>query len=948
MLNTLLQTKLYRPPVPQQWVQRPRLQKLLGVSHETAAAHKLTLVAAPAGFGKSTLVSRWLEESSIPSAWLSLDEYDSDPVLFLSYVVATIRTVYADACSKTAGLLQGNELPPLTYQAMTLLNDLVELDGNLVLVLDDYHVIVEQSIHQLVNRLIDQLPQHVHLILISRTEPPLPLSRLRVRQHMVEVRATDLSFSIDEAHSLFSQSLDVCLGQETIRILQERTEGWIAGLQLAVLSLRDLADETLFVQTLSSGNRYIMEYLLDEVLTHQPPIVRDFLLYTSILDRFCAPLCEAILGNEWVNRMVALMSTSEQNSPLSMGTTGAAIHALLKKLTQINLFLIRLDHEGQWYRYHHLFGDLLRHSLHIQLSTAEIAVLHQRAGMWLAEQGLIDEALNHYLSGGDHLAAAKLVERHRQAMLNQEDFHTLKRWLSHLSFELIQKRPRLLVAKAWTAYGDYQLKDVIRFVQQAEETLENTQYREDDTWLSIRGELDALKGAIAFWQGDTSNLLHWEQRALAKLPGSHEYVRMIATVGVALGHHFNHDTESGLHVLQEALNRAADSYNRFSVAIESELGNLQFLTGSLHQSVFTLKHNLSIASENQPGIGDGWTYIRLGAIHYEWNMFDEALTYYLACMENVHLIHRKTAFICLRDLAMTYLALGQFEKIQETVEQLFDSLREFKNGTLINEGRALQIWLSLQEDKLSDAEHQITALNIDDSYTPTDVFIIPPLVYARFLIVQSSPDGLTKARQILREQHQIANKNNNIWQKLQVLSTQALLEQTFGRKGFDYKGFEWQRKAIETIKEAVALAEPGGFIRTFVDFGPPMAQLLKELLDEGYESNYLRMVLKAFADDSTVARPIQPAKSTPPAPKIEPMESLQSASVLVEPLTERELETLGLLAQRLSNKEIALALDISPLTVKRHTTNIYGKLGVKGRRQAVVEAERLGILPIRQ
>jgi LuxR family maltose regulon positive regulatory protein len=372
---TLLRTKLHKPQISPDLVPRPRLVERL----RRGLDRKLTLISAPAGFGKTTLACMWLQDCARPAAWLSLDENDSDLRVFLSYFVAAVQTVFPDACPTTLGVLRAPHLPPLDHMAITLVNEINDLPEPVILVLDDYHAIQDEAVHELVATLIGNLPRHAHLVLASRVDPPWPLALLRAGRQMMELRADDLRFTLDEAQAFLERVVGVDLTSEAVATLEGRTEGWIAALRLAALSMRGETDHAAFVQSFKGTHRDLTDYLTTEVLSQQSQPIQDFLLRTSILDRFCAPLCDAILDDR--------RSTIDEEPPSPLS------QAILDELDQANLFLVPLDYERRWYRYHHLFQDLLRRRLQAQLNAEELASLHSRASAWLRDNGLIEEAL---------------------------------------------------------------------------------------------------------------------------------------------------------------------------------------------------------------------------------------------------------------------------------------------------------------------------------------------------------------------------------------------------------------------------------------------------------------------------------------------------------------------------------------------------------------------------
>jgi len=472
-----LQTKLQRPRVDDDLVSRPRLLEQTNRGLE----RPLTLVSAPAGFGKTTLLSAWLQGQDIHSSWISLDENDDDLGIFLRYFAASIERVFPNACENILPLLNAPLLPPKEYLAAELVNELAALPEEFVLVLDDYHFIQAETIHQMLTTLICNMPSQVHLMIATRKDPPFPLSLLRGRKQVLEIRAVDLRFTPEEAKAY----LEGVLGEEVeliaVSSLTSSAEGWITGLRLAALSMQGQADLKISVDTLAgSSTYYVREYLFNEVFSRQPQDIQDFLLQTSILNRFCSELCDAVIGT----------STS---------------HALLEKIRHPNLFLVYLDAERKWNRYHHLFRDMLRQRMKRTFGQEKINELHRRASAWHGKEGMIEQALNHALAAGDTAGAVQLIENSRHELLNSEDWSTLERWLNKLSDEVVSERPELLLARAWTFELRYQAAMISPILQEVETLLS----AEDTVWTDAmvqdsRGEISALKSCIYFMKDENA------------------------------------------------------------------------------------------------------------------------------------------------------------------------------------------------------------------------------------------------------------------------------------------------------------------------------------------------------------------------------------------------------------------------------------------------------------
>lgn len=925
-----LQTKLHRPPAPLQQVQRPQL--LTRLTQGLVNGQKLTLVIAPAGFGKTTLVNQWIEDLqlslddvhqqvSTPErihqakidnfAWLSLDEYDNDFALFLGYIVAAIQRVFPTAGANTLGLLQASQLLPIHYMALTLLSELAELPADFILVMDDYHLIVEATIHQLMAQLIEHMPQQIHLVLTSRTEIPLPLARLRVRQQMIEIRTPALSFSHIETKAFLTQALGKSLSSETVMTLHTETEGWVTGLQLASLalqasrSLHGQIDETALTQSFRGGNRYVMDYLMEEVLARQPQPVQTFLVRTSILERFCAPLSETIVG------------IGKRSGRVDHPSAGQTILAYLETA---NLFVVPLDDQGDWYRYHHLFRALLRRRLQTHANSTEIAVLHRQASLWLASHGWIEEAVHQALAAGDSLTAARLVEQHRHELLNREDWRTLDRWLALLPEALVQQRPDLLLARAFILHFQYKFAAIPPLMQAAQarladETLERASMH------ALYGEIDYLWSMILYWQVEGERSLVHAQQALERLPVAHLYVHGGILFYAGLAWHMTGQTTTAVQTLRAALDLDFTQPNTLSLRVIFALSLIHYLAGELTHMQQMAQDLWQMATQTKLGLSIGWGHYLLGIVHYEWNELETAVQHFAAIVELRYSIDALAVHNGWLGLAWTYQAQGRIDEARQQIELLLHFHREMNHLAFLPATYSFQARLALQQNDSLSALRWAQAVNISPAPDPMLFFELPQLTRAKVLLAQATTTSLTEATRLLTQLRQVAESTHNTMRQIELLALQALVEAHQERTEL----------ALTRLTEAVILAKPGRFIRTFVDLGPRLAGLLYQLGERGVEADYLGQVLAAFPDTLGLATLVHPMPR-----------SVQAN--LVEPLTARELAVLALLALRLSNKEIAQTLAISPLTVRTHTTNIYQKLGVNSRKRAVARAWDLGLL----
>jgi LuxR family maltose regulon positive regulatory protein len=861
-------------------------------------ACKLILVSAPAGYGKTTALGQWLDDCAYPRAWLSLDAGDSDLAVFLTYLTGAIQTAYPDACPLTSSLLQSHRMPPAEYLANTLTNELADLTDKLVLVLDDFHGIKGETVPQLVAALLDHLPSQVCLVIATRQDPDLPLVRLRAGGEMVELRMADLCFTVEEIQDFLDQAVGAGLSDETVNVLEQRTEGWIVGLRLAALSLRSAKDPAAFVRAFQvSGHRYVMEYLVDEVLSQQPPAIQDFLLQTSILDRFCAPLCDAALDR--------------QDGEVILG-----------KLDQANLFLVALDFEGKWYRYHHLFQELLAHRLQARTPSKEIASLHTRASGWFADNQLIEEAMTHALAAGDVTGAARLVEVNYRQVINRSQWTRLRRWVELLPESTIQQRPGSLLAQCWCLHRAFKLEATVPFFAAAAELLENPEASaeldiDEEEQQYLLAEINGLRSQALFFLGAFEPGLAYAEQSMAQLPEAFPYGRSGALLYWALHAHALGKGKAATRRLYETIRGEPEAS---SLAMHLYNGLCYIHRSSAEFPLMSRAANgyLRFALKASIPESEAFANYQLGVLHYEWNELEKARDHFAAAVSLRYHAHELSLHFSLQGLAQVHLAQGRLEEARDSIAATREFARQTGSHLLLACGRSLHARFLLRQGDLNQADRESLAAHASTEAEPMLLLEVPALTRSKVLVARATPKSLQQATALLDELLAHARSTHYAWRQIEILALQALVLAAQGHSG----------EALSRLEQAVTLARPGRLVRTFVDLGPPMAELLSQLAGRGVATEYLNQLLTAFD---------LPTKAEPPVVSVE--------SEIVEPLTERELEVMVLIAERLTNQEIAQRLVISPNTVKRHASNIYEKLGARNRRQAAVKARSLGILP---
>ena len=928
MTPALLQTKLYIPQLPSTIVARTRLIKLLdeGINQN----HKLALISAPAGFGKTTLITEWMQKRSRSIAWLTLDEGDNDPARFWAYFIAALQTIYEGIGEAALTALQSRRPPPIETLIADIINEIAAIpdptprssESGFALVLDDFHVIINPQISDTLTFLLNNLPSQLHLFLSCRADPNLPLARLRSKGQLTEIRSADLRFTTDETAVFLNDEMGLGLSTEEITSLDGRIEGWIAGLHMAALSMRGRKDVSGFIKSFNGSHRFILDYLVEEVLDRQSSEIQEFLLMTSILERMTAPLCNAV--------------TDRDDSQM-----------ILAQLEQANLFLIHLDDMRHWHRYHHLFADLLRSRL-VQTQPDLVPVLHRRASEWHECAEHVEEAIAHAFAGEAFGRAANLVEQNAMQMIIHGKHPTVSGWLEALPDELVRTRPWLCVYHAWMQYWIGLREQVEEYLQNAEQALASAILPPDGMKRSVKDPIptESEKPAISEAEGrhiagyiaairaqnDLGNekiprALEMAQRAVELLPEG-DYMRSLA--GIALG--AAHGSQGDVVAAQQAYTEASASaqkcgYRTLSVSAACYLGMAQAKQGLLQDALGTYREALELAvgpGGRQLPVA-GFPLVKLGDLSREWNDLETAsgdLTKGVeACAQWGQADFLADGYVALMRLQ---LAQGDLPGALKTLRKLEHLVQRAKIDDFIlcwlDECR-LRLWLS--EGNLGAAVRwaQTSGLSVDGELSYHHD--LHHLNLARVLVAQGvhQPSGtyLDEALGLLARLLVAAEKAGWIHKEIKILTLQALALDAGGDS----------EDALTALAKALTLAEPGEYMRTFIDEGIPVGKMLRQAVARGITVGYAGKLLAALeegAEDKPRTRGTTPSSS------------------LVESLSKRELEVLRLLTTHLPSTEIARELVISTNTVRSHIKRIYSKLDVHSRRDAIQRAEELELL----
>jgi LuxR family maltose regulon positive regulatory protein len=909
MSTTILATKLYIAPPRSKIVLRPRLIEQL--NEGLSSGRKLTLISAPAGFGKTTLVSEWIASCERQVAWLSLDEGDNDPIRFLTYLVAALQTlalskvegIVANIGVGVLGVLQAPQPPPTESILTTLLNEIATIPDNFILVLDDYHIIDSKPVDNALTYLLEHQPPQMHLVIATREDPNLPLARLRVRGQLTELRATDLRFTPSEAAEFLNRVMGLNLSAEDITALETRTEGWIAGLQLAAISMQGHAsrDTTSFIKSFTGSHHFVLDYLVEEVLQRQSESVQTFLLHTSILDRMCGPLCDAVLCDS---------SGSGQET--------------LEQLERANLFIVPLDQERHWYRYHHLFGDLLRQRLSQNLTPGAIAEDHIRASEWYENNDLMLEAFRHAATANDIERAERLMEDKRRPIHHLPGAATaILNWLESLPKTVLDAKPALWWKQASMLLVIGQPMGVEEKLQALEAalasaTLPNVEM--DDTSRDLIGRIAAARANVAQVEGQTEITLVQARRALEYLHPNNLNDRSMAIRSMGFAYYLQGHLTEASRAYAEALSLGQATGDVINILLASiRLGQIQEERCQLYLAAETYQQVLRLIGDYSPP-NSPVAYLGLARIYYEWNDLDAAEQYGEKSLQLARQYDQVIDRLILSEMFLAQMKLARgdvigaariLSQVEQTVSQRNYSFR-------------------LPDIAYAQAMIHIRQGNVDEAAQLAQQYDLP-LMRARVLIAQNDP---SEALEVLEPQRQQAEAKGAARRQIDVMAVQSIALYAHGAKD----------KAMQMLGEALALAEPGGYIRLFVDEGEPMRLLIldfrhlhraEQVFSIEKPARFTNQKILSYTD-KLLAAFSQPASIS--------QSEIQNPKSEIYFLSPRELEVLRLIAQGLSNRQISARLFLALDTVKGHNRRIFDKLQVQRRTEAIARAHELGLL----
>jgi LuxR family transcriptional regulator, maltose regulon positive regulatory protein len=895
----IIRTKFYRPPLGPDIVMRNTLMRRLEEGHSKS----VILVSAPTGYGKSTLVSSWLESYQHRYAWLSLDENDNDLLLFLKYFITAIQNLVPDALRKTQLLTTTGNLPPLPLLVSTLINELDDLDTGLILVLDDFHLIRNQDIHKLFFEMLKHPPRTLQLILLCRYDPNLPIASLLAKNELFELRLKDLRFSEEEAQQYFDNSMDKRIDKSSVALMQKKTEGWITGMRLALLALRSRTDgfniETAFQQR---GN-YALEYLFNEVFSNQDENIQEYLLHTCIPDRFNAALCSAIM--------------EPAGTPRDISSEDFILY-----LKENNLFIIALDAVDSWFRYHHLFRQLLTNQMDARYSPEKISGIHKKASAWYVEEGLIGEAIKHSLYAERADEAVHIVETNIHSALNDDKWYILEKWLGMLPVSIVDQRPLLLIAKAWVEYFRFNQLDIPNYLSKIESMLESFSGQQ-----SLSGDIAFFKGYIALIQDDGASSLQHTREALDLIPPVNSLARGEAEIIFGLAGQMEGEAEEGFKLLHERLYSGVDVRNIEKTRVLAAFIFMRIISGKLIEASSINADLERLAEESD------YTYARAWAAYLRGLMFfymfdpDAAIYNFEVAVDKRYILNDRAGIDSIAGLILSYEIAGRHKEAAESLNILSDYADSNGDPYFHEISESLRARLSILSGDTEYACRWVRNRIFPGSSVMLFWLEIPELTRCFALVAEGSDQSLRQAESEIDTLLRMNQRQHNIFQSIRLLLLSAVVLSKLNRES----------EAFQPLEKALELSEADGIILPFVELGKSLYDLLRKKYSGVTSPDFVMKILRNFdvekdaalsSEGYNQAVAAQTPGSTPPP----------------EPLTNREIDILQLLSQRLQTKEIAEQLFISPQTVKSHLKRIYRKLDASGRRNAVQKAADFGII----
>jgi LuxR family transcriptional regulator, maltose regulon positive regulatory protein len=897
--DTLLATKIHIPPLRSNLVTRPHLIKRLndGITQN----HRLTLISAPAGYGKSTLLVEWVSQLDNQVAWVSLEKGENNPLRFWNYFVTALFTLpdLHQTCISGSFLraLQSPQPPPIDSLLVDLVNDLSKLEVGVVLVLDDLHSIIEGQIHQDLVFLIDHLPKSshgLHLVVASRMDPPWPLARWRVRDDLTELRSKDLRFSPANATTFLNDSMGLKLSTQDIALLEQRTEGWIAGLQMAALSMQNQEYVTGFLEGFSGTHRFLLDYLFEEVLSQQAPEKLKFLLHTSLLEHISAPLCNSI--------------TDCQDS-----------QEMLLELEKSNLFLVPMDDERHWYRYHHLFSDMLQ--FHLRKSYPEIIpALHVKASIWYEQNGYLSHALTHAIAANDLERLIGLVKKYAFTILEADQASFFLCWLNSLPDTVMGSSPWLYLARAWLSAYLGQFEEIEPSIRESEKYANQADRR-------LMGYIAAMWTLMGEFEYRRIDGIPHARQALELLPQEEYQARAFVSYHLSNILSGTGDVLLALKALEDASTWSlAVGDSEMAMTAQFQRAYVLYVLGRLTESLQEFEKTFRMADSSYPdkkykSLSVGFAYSQLSLLYLEWNNTSEALRY---ASEGLEICKRwgylDYIYEALITLAEILLAIGDLESALGAIQEAKQAI---KNPAILNRPDSFEAVINLARGEIESAYAWITRCSL---FSKDTIEYVHWQVYLHLAVILQAQGKLSEAYEIMERLVSIMERAGAVTPLMKTLTQLIII----------LHNLKDDERALSLLQHALAIAKSEGYVRVFTSKGSPMDSLLQLALRRGIEKEYINQLLPAFR--------LSPARREISRPALPKSYDKYHATDLSDPLSDRELQVLHLLDSSLSSVAISRELYLSTHTVRTHIRNIYSKLGVHGRHEAIQKAKDTGLL----
>jgi len=898
--SALLQTKMHRPPMMDDYVMREDIINFL----EKNIDKPLSLVSAPAGFGKSVLISQWIDKTHTPHAWISLDDEHNDPRVFLLYLHAAMEKIFPGSLEKISNVLNAIDIPAFKTLSHTLINELDQIDQNFILIFDDYYMIQNEEIHYLIKEILKFPPECMHLVLITRRDPPLPINSLRLNNRVSEIRMHELAFSEFDIISLFQKWQNVTLNEKTAHSLQEKTEGWIVGLRLASLTLNDLKDMDDIFENFKGDLQIVSEFLVEEVLATQNPKIQDMLLKTSILDRFSSNLIDALITSDSDNQ------TREVNGD-----------KFIRHLIQTNLFVIPLDSEGEWFRYHHLFQELLSNQLKKRYNETEYSEIHFKVARWFEMEGFIDESIEHYLLAGNEVSAANLVVKHAHTEFLKGISHVYT-WLKKLPVSAKENHPALLLIQAWYAFGQFHLEKIPPLLKKVETLIDEKKLEP-----RLLAEIKFFRGNFLYWKGDTEASLIELKHALHLTDTLPIHVRYNTELILNMGLQRSGAGNAQVQDLQKEIKTLGISGGYPLAYTFGSLVFVHLLSGNLPKAREVARQWQIHSTKNKAAYFIAWSHYSQASANLQMFNLDDALLHFKKTIESRFSIDLRVVLDAMASVALIQHFKNQPEDAKNTINELMEFVSETDDIVDLLIANSAKARIALLQNDLDTALSWVEEFNEKPSFAGMFFWLeVPWITKAKVLIAKGTTESLKRAIKLLQELVELADSSNLVYQTIEI---KILLSLAFEKqKQFD--------EAMILLGKAVTLAKSLGWIRPFIEAGPEMSILLKKIRSNEWDDSFVDNVTALINNQKS-------NKFVSPLPtQISPAKQYQNTSH--ETISIRELEIIDFVAQGYRNKEIARKLYVEEVTIKKHIYNIFKKLDVSSRIIMVQKAKELGII----